>query len=155
MELFQNKTLRKVYENFVSSTIFTIFKCKYCNIECCKYHFRYDCSCVNCGIIKCRECHRFNNELDIIMQGASNKARLYIMNFVRDFFCASDITLKYFYGFKDKTNISIEDIHCITWDLKKNTVCKKGKLLNLYPKRCLSFIQLIKENTLTNYKKNY
>ena len=82
------------------------------------------------------------------MQGASNEARLYIMNFVRDFFCTSDITLKYFYGFKDKTNISIEDIHCITWDLKKKHGMQKGKIIEPLSKR-MSFIYTINKRKYT------
>ena len=148
MELFPNKTLKKAYENFVSDTIFTIFKCKYCNLESCKYHFRFDCSCANCRVIKCHECHKFNIELDIIMQSARNETKLYIMNFIRDFFSVSDITLEYFYGFKDKTDIRVEDIHEITWDLRKKHGMQKGKIIESLSKM-MSFIYTINKRKYT------
>ena len=148
MELFQNRTLKKVYENFVSNTIFTIFNCKYCNLETCEFHYRFDCSCERCRVIKCNKCHKFNIELDILMQGASQEARLYIMNFVRDFFAVSDITLKYFYGFSSKTNISIEDMHEITWDLRKKHGIQKGKIIEPLSKT-MSFIYKINKRRYT------
>ena len=145
MELFRNRILKNMYKNFVSNTIFMIFKCKYCNLESCTLHYKFDCSCKNCRIIKCKECHNFNVELDILMQGASQEARLYILNFVRDFFAISNITLKFFYGFSSKTEISIENIHEITWDLRKFHGTKKGKAVEPLSKT-MSFIVKINKS---------
>ena len=145
MELFRNRTLKNMYENFISNTIFTIFKCRYCNLESCTLHYKFDCSCKNCRIIKCKEYHNFNIELDILMQGASQEARLYILNFVRDFFTISNIMLKFFYGFSSKTEISIENIHEITWDFRKFHSTKKGKVVEPLSKT-MSFIVKIKKS---------
>ena len=123
-----------MYENFVSSTIFTIFKCKYCNLESCTLHFKFDCSCKNCRIIKCKECHNFNIELDILMQGGK-----------RDFFAISNVTLKYFYGFTNKSEISIENLYEITWDLRKFHGTKKGKVVEPLSKT-MSFIVKINKS---------
>ena len=79
------------------------------------------------------------------MQGASEQARLYILNFVRDFFAISNITLKYFYGFTGKTEISIENLHEITWDLRKFHSTKKGKVVEPLSKT-MSFIVKINKS---------
>ena len=104
MELFENKDLKKMYENFISSTIFTIFDCKYCNLQYCTIHYIFDCSCKKCRLIRCKKCQNFNIELDILMQAANVEAISYILNFVRDFFTVSDITLKFFLTLAVKTN---------------------------------------------------
>ena len=154
MELFRNRTLKNMYENFISNTIFTIFKCKYCNLESCTLHYKFDCSCKNRRIIKCKECHIFNVELDILMQGANEEARLYILNFVRDFFAISNITLKFFHDFNGNTEISIENLHEITWDFQNFMAQEKGKLLSFCLKQCLLLLKLIKvkKDLHTNYK---
>ena len=87
MELFESRHLKKMYENFTSNTIFTIFDCKYCNLQSCFDHYKFDCSCKNCRIVRCKNCQNFNNELDILMYAASKEARIYIFNYVRDFLC--------------------------------------------------------------------
>ena len=129
MELFENKDLKKMYENFISSTIFTIFDCKYCNLQCCTIHYIFDCSCKNCCLIRCKKCQNFNIELDILMQAANVEASSYILNFVRDFCTVSDITLKFFFNFSGKNELNIDHLNSIIWDLKKFHGTKKGKVV--------------------------
>ena len=152
MELFRNKSLKKIYENFVSNTIFTILKCKYCNLESCTLHCRFDCSCENCRIIKCKECHKFNIELDVLTQGANTQARLYILNFVRDFFSINNATLKYFYNFSGKSEISIEDLHEITWDLIKKHGVQKGQVVEPLSKTMSFIVKINKSKRGFTYK---
>ena len=117
MELFENNHLKKMYANFISNTIFTIFDCKYCNLQSCIMHYRFDCSCENCPIVRCKNCQNFNTELDILMYAANKEARTYIFNYVRDFFTFSEPTLNFFFNFNKENKINLDDIHCITWDL--------------------------------------
>ena len=109
MELFKNDALKKIYEAFVEKTIFQIFECKYCNLKYCAKHYPFDCSCEQCRIVRCNNCHRFNVELDTLMTGASCEARLYIFNFVRDFFATSSIMLKFFHDFEGKKEINCRE----------------------------------------------
>ena len=129
MELFKNDVLKKIYKTFVEKTIFQIFECKYCNLKYCAKHYRFDCSCEQCRIVRCNNCHKFNVELDTLMAGASCEARLYIFNFVRDFFATSSITLKFFYDFEGKKEINVEDLRDITWNLRLYHGTKKGKIV--------------------------
>ena len=63
------------------------------------------------------------------MQAANVEARLYILNFVRDFFTVSDITLKFFFNFSSKYELNIDHLNSIIWDLKKFHGTKKGKVV--------------------------
>ena len=127
MELFKNNALKKMYKNFVENTIFEIFECKYCNLKYCAKHYRFDCSCHECRIVRCNKCHKFIAELDALMTSCSEEARLFIFNFVRDFFATSSITLKFFYNFEGKKEINIEDLRDITWSLRLYHGTKKGR----------------------------
>ena len=118
MKLFKNDTLKKQYKIFTEKTIFEIFECNYCNLTCCKNHYRFDCCCKQCRIVKCHKCHRFDVELDSLMKAASQKSRVYIFNFVRNFFATSNITLEFFYGFNEKREINIDDLNEFTWRLR-------------------------------------
>ena len=129
MELFTNEALKKICKTFVEKTIFEIFDCKYCNLKYCVKHYHFDCSCEQCRIIRCNKCHKFNAELDSLMTRASCEARLYIFNFVRDFFATSKITLKFFYNFDGKKEINREDLRDITWNLRLYHGTKKGKIV--------------------------
>ena len=129
MELFKNDALKKIYKNFVENTIFEIFECKYCNLKCCVKHYRFDCSCRECRIVRCYKCHKFNVELHSLMTAASEEARFYIFNFVRDFFATSSTTLKFFYKFEGKKEINIEDLTNITWNLRLYHGTKKGRIV--------------------------
>ena len=139
MELFENNHLKKIYENFISNTIFTMFDCKYCNLQNCVVHYKFDCSCKNCRVIRCKNCQNFNTELDILMYAANKEARTYIFNYVRDFFTISDTTLNFFFKYNKGNTINFEDIHCITWDLRKFHGTKKGELVETLSKT-MSFI---------------
>ena len=139
MELFENNHLKKMYANFISNTIFTIFDCKYCNLQSCIMHYRFDCSCENCCIVRCKNCQNFNTELDILMYAANKEARTYIFNYVRDFFTFSEPTLNFFFNFNKENKINLDDIHCITWDLRKFHGRKKGELVETLSKT-MSFI---------------
>ena len=152
MELFRNKDLKNMYENFVSSTNFTIFECKYCNLQSCILHYRFDCSCKNCRIVRCRKCQNFNTELDILMQVADSEARLYILNFVRDLFTVSDTTLKFFFNFSAKSEINIDHLHNITWDLRKFHGTKKGKVVESLSKTMSFIVKINRSKRVLNYK---
>ena len=119
MELFKNKDLKKEYKDFISSTIFTIFKCKYCNLESCTLHYIFDCSCENCRIIRCKERQKFNIQLEALIKGATSETRCYISNFVQDFFKLNDITLKFFFDFSNKSEIDIDELKHMTLKLRK------------------------------------
>ena len=146
MELFRNRDLKKMYENFVSNTIFTMFDCKYCNLQSCIIHYRFDCSCNNCRIVRCKKCQNFNIELDILMLAANTEARLYILNVVRDFFTVSDTTLKFFFNFSSKNELNIDHLNNITWDLKKFHGTKKGKVVESLSKTMCYIANINRKN---------
>ena len=76
------------------------------------------------------------------MQAANVEARSYILNFVRDFFTVSDITLKFFFNFSSKNKLNIDHLNSIIWDLKKFYGTKKGKVVQ---KQCATLLILIEE----------
>ena len=127
MELFKKDTLKKMYENFTQKTIFQIFNCKYCSQKYCRKHYRFDCSCNQCREAKCYNCHRFNVELESLMTSCSKEARLYILNYVRDFFSVNSITLKFFFNFEKQCDIDSEKLQNIIWDLNLYHGTKKGR----------------------------
>ena len=63
------------------------------------------------------------------MTSCSEEARLFIFNFVRDFFAASSITFKFFYNFESKKEMNIEDLRDITWSLRLYHGTKKGRIV--------------------------
>ena len=151
MELFENNHLKKMYANFISNTIFTIFDCKYCNLQSCIMHYRFDCSCENCRIVRCKNCQNFNTELDILMYAANKEARTYIFNYVRDFFTFSEPTLNFFFNFNKENKINLDDIHCITWDLRKFHGTKKGELVETLSKTMSFIVKLNRSKRSFNY----
>ena len=124
MELFKTRELNKMYKSFVSKAIFTIFECKYCNKEKCMYHFLFDCSCKQCRETRCKKCINFNNELEILLNAATNDSAQYIINFVRDFFTVSNETMQFFFNFDNTNIITDENIKCMAWNLRK--INRKG-----------------------------
>ena len=129
MGLFKNETLKKMYKNLVEKTIFQIFDCKYCNQKYCAKHYRFDCSCRQCREAKCYNCHKFNVELDSLMNSCSEEARVFIFNYVRDFFSTSSVTLNFFYNFEGKKDINTENLRDITWNLRLHHGTKKGRVV--------------------------
>ena len=67
------------------------------------------------------------------MYAANKEVRTYIFNYVRDFFTISDTTLNFFFKYNKGNTINFEDIHCITWDLRKFHGTKKGELVETMP----------------------
>ena len=124
MELFKTRDLKKMYEIFVSESIFKIFECKYCNKEKCMYHFLFDCSCKQCRETRCKKCISFDTELEILLNAANKDSAQYIFNFVRDFFAVSNETMQFFFDFDNTNIITEEDIKCIAWNLRK--INRKG-----------------------------
>ena len=105
MELFKTDFLKKEYKIFVEKTIAKIIDCNYCNEVCCAMHYRFYATCNRCRTKKCYNFQIFNQQLDALMKGASQKSREYIYNFVRDFFSLSNESVKFFYNF-NKTTIT-------------------------------------------------
>ena len=140
MGLFKTRELNKMYERFVSKTIFTIFECKYCNKEKCMYHFLFDCSCKQCRESRCRKCGIFNTELEVLLNAANKESAQYIFNFVRDFFTVSNETMKFFFNFDNTNKITIENIKCIAWDLRK--IHRKGTSVESLKKTQSFIIQI-------------
>ena len=113
-----------MYESFTQKTIFEIFDCQYWNQ---KYCSRFDCSCKQCRETRCYECHKFNVELDAFMTSCSEQARLYILNYVRDFFRVNSATLEFFFNFKKQHDIDSEKLQSIVWNLRVYHGTKKGR----------------------------
>ena len=82
-------------------------------------HCIFDCSCENCRITRCKECQKFNIQLEALIKGATLETRSYILNFVQDFFKLNDITLKFFFDFSDKSEIDINELKHMTLKLRK------------------------------------
>ena len=118
MELFKTDFLKKEYKVFVEKTITKIIDCNYCNAVCCAMHYRFDATCNRCRTKKCYNCQIFNQQLDALMKGASQKSREYIYNFVRDFFSLSNESLKFFYSFNKTTITDETDLTDFTWKLR-------------------------------------
>ena len=129
-----------MYEGFVSKTIFTIFECKYCNIEKCMHHFLFDCSCERCRKSRCKKCQIFNTKLENLLNSANKDTAQYIFNFVRDFFTCSNETMKFFFNFNNTNNITIENMKCIAWDLRK--IHRKGTSVESLKKTQSFIIQI-------------
>ena len=116
-----------MYENFIQKTILTISDCQYCTQKSCVRHYKFDCSCSYCRETRCYNCHKFNVELDALMTSCSEQARLYILNYVRDFFGASSFTSKFFFNFAKRFDIDAQNLHDIVWALNVHHGTKKGK----------------------------
>ena len=118
MELFKTEFLKKEYKEFVEKTLPKIVECNYCNFKCCRNHYHFEVMCLNCRTERCANCQTFNRQMDTLMQAGTEQTKKIIYNFVRDFFCLSNVSLKFFYNVK-KTNENDEmDIVDIAWKLR-------------------------------------
>ena len=61
------------------------------------------------------------------MTSCAEEARLYIFNYVRDFFRASSITLDFFFNFKKRDNIDSQSFQNLVWKLRLYHGTKKHK----------------------------
>ena len=61
------------------------------------------------------------------MTSCSQEARLYILNYVRDFFSVNSITLKFFFNFEKQCDVDSEKLQNIIWDLNLYHGTKKGR----------------------------
>ena len=86
-----------------------IIDCNYCNKTSCLYDYYFNPNCTKCQLEKCSYCLTFNQKFIFLMENASNEAREFIYNFVRDFYSISNTSLNFFY----KNNKKIEDIKLI------------------------------------------
>ena len=118
MDLFKTDILQKEFNEFVNKTLPKIKECNYCNINCCKNHYRFDVTCKNCRSEKCRNCQFFNQQMDSLMKGADNHARQYLYNFVSDFFCISKETLKFFFNIDNNAEFNENNIIDFKWKLR-------------------------------------
>ena len=86
MELFQTDILKKEYREFVEKTLPKTLECNYCNKNCCKNHYNFEVTCLNCRTERCLQCKEFNQQMDAQMKAANDKTKSFIYNFVIDFF---------------------------------------------------------------------
>ena len=117
MELFQTEILRKEYKDFVENTLTKTLECNYCNNKCCKNHYHFEVTCLNCRTERCSQCQIFNRQMDCLMKASNDKTKSFIYNFVINFFSLSSESLQFFYNINKKTSAEM-DITDIIWKMK-------------------------------------
>ena len=93
--MFKTDILEKEFERFLKENLVEILKCGYCQKTACEsWHNRFLVSCKYCREAFCKPCHNFNIAKETLIEGADSVAKEYIENFIEDFLCISNQTLK-------------------------------------------------------------
>ena len=95
MEMFKTDILEEEFERFLKENLVEILKCGYCQKTACEsWHNRFLVSCKYCREAFYKPCHNFNIAKETLIEGADSVAKEYIENFIKDFLCISNQTLK-------------------------------------------------------------
>ena len=96
METFSSVVLKKEFDELVSKVIPSLADCGKCEKFCCSYCRKFSVACTWCRNERCKNCYKFANLLNILLENGSEASRQYTANFVDDFFSVSDILAKIF-----------------------------------------------------------
>ena len=96
MELFKTKELKNEFEE-MKKLLPTVIECNYCQKKTCIYHSKFIISCTLCRNAKCKNCFSFNITKNVLLKNSSKEAKIYIENFICDFFNISNESFQYFF----------------------------------------------------------
>ena len=96
MELFKSKELKNGFEE-MKKLLPTVIDCNYCQKETCIYHSKFIISCTLCRNAKCKNCFKFNITKNVLLKHSSEEAKIYIEDFICDFFNISNESFQYFF----------------------------------------------------------
>ena len=97
MELFKSELLKKEYEDFHKNLLPAVLECGFCNISSCRWHSKFNGTCVHCRKHVCINCRKFNISKDLLLKSASSETVDYLYNYICDFLNLSDESLKTFF----------------------------------------------------------
>ena len=96
MELFKTKELKNEFEE-MKKLLRTVIECNYCEKKTCIYHSKLIISCTLCRNAKCKNCFSFNITKNVLLKNSSKEGKIYIENFICDFFNMSNESFQYFF----------------------------------------------------------
>ena len=96
MELFKTEELENEFEK-MKKLLPSIIKCNYYQKEKCIYHSKFIVSCTLCRNAKCKNCYKLNICKSLLLKSSSDETKLYLTNFISDFFNISSLTLQQFF----------------------------------------------------------
>ena len=119
--VFENKELKKEYENLHKSILSSLNECGNCNVFKCTYCKKFSVNCRFCLLWWCKNCTAFNKSKDILLNSGDRLCTQYVGNFLIDYFSVSDLSNEFF-----NMNISEKarekDILFINDDSNKNNI---------------------------------
>ena len=127
MELFKHETLKRKWKVFTTKTMLDIIDCNYCSKTSCINDYYFNMICLKCRNETCSYCCVFNQEFNFLLENASEEARNFIFDYVRDFYGISNSTLNFFY----KNNKKIKDLNHLRIVLKLQKFSSIFRIENL------------------------
>ena len=94
MEIFKTDVLKKEFEKFQKENLIQILECGCQKTACGSWHKKFLGSCKYCREKFCKTCPNVNVAKNTLLENADLIAKDYIENFIKDFLCISNETLK-------------------------------------------------------------
>ena len=105
--------LKKNLKNFKKENLIQILECGYCQKTACgSWHKKFLASCKYCREKFCKTCHNFNVAKNTLLKNTDLIAKDYIKNFIKDFLCISNETLKQ-ENFEVTKRVPIDKLHTV------------------------------------------
>ena len=95
MEIFKTDVLKKEFTKFQKENVIQILECDYWQKNARgSWHNKFLASCKYCTETFCKACYSFNVAKNRLLENADLIAKGYIENFIKDFLCIFNETLK-------------------------------------------------------------
>ena len=112
MEIFKTDVLKKEFEKFQKENLIQILECGCQKTACGSWHKKFLGSCKYCREKFCKTCPNVNVAKNTLLENADLIAKDYIENFIKDFLCISNETLKQ-ENFEVTKRVPIEKLHTV------------------------------------------
>ena len=152
MENFKTDILKKEFKRFQKENLIKILKCGYCQRAARKsWHNNFLVSCKYCREVFCKPCHNFNTMKKALIEGVDSVAKDYIANFIIDFLCISNKTLKRNFQVSQVVRVPVKK----KFNVKSYHKSDKNRSHVVYNEsdNCEKLSDTVKEKWQTFYKK--
>ena len=151
IEIFKTDVLEKEFEKFQKENLIQILEYGYCQKTACgPWHKKFLASCKYCREKFRKTCHNFNVVKSTLLENSDLIAKDYIENFIKDFLCISDETLKQ-ESFEVTKRVPIEKSHTVKTYSKSEKI--RSQVINKNLVNCEKISYLMNRKSRTFYKK--
>ena len=146
MEIFKTDVLKKEFEKFQKENLIQILECGCQKTACGSWHKKFLGSCKYCREKFCKTCPNVNVAKNTLLENADLIAKDYIENFIKDFLCISNETLK-----QENFEVKIEKLPTVKSYRKSEK--KRSQVINKKFVNCEKMSYTMKGKPRIFYKK--